>query len=52
MMLIAQIDPMSVAEQWNWVLLAYGFTFLALVAYTSSVAIRLSRSRRRLDDRS
>ena len=51
-LLVAQISPMTAADQWNWVLLAYGFTFLSLVAYTASVAIRLSRARRRLDERS
>jgi hypothetical protein len=50
MRFLAQLDPMSTAEQWNWVILAYGFTVLVLAAFTTSIAIRLVRARRRLSD--
>lgn len=50
MMLLAQAGSMSSAEQWNWVLVAYGFTFFVLVVFTASIAVRLSRVRRRLDE--
>jgi hypothetical protein len=41
---------MEAAEQWNWVLLAYGFCYAVLVAYVSSIAIRISRTRKRLSE--
>lgn len=50
MMVLAQLDPMTTSEQWNWVILAYGFTVLALATFTTSIAIRLRRARRRLSD--
>ncbi len=43
---------MSFAEQWNWVMLAYGFTYVALIAYVASIALRITRSRRKLGERS
>ncbi len=36
------------AEQWNWVGLAYGVTYIGLVAYASSIAVRISRARKKL----
>jgi len=39
---------MEAAEQWNWVLLAYGFCYTVLVVYVSSIAVRITRTRRRL----
>lgn len=41
---------MSFAEQWNWVLLAYGFTYVVLIAYVASIALRITRSRGKLGD--
>lgn len=41
---------METASQWNWVLFAYGFAYAALVAYVSSIAVRISRARRRLGE--
>ncbi len=40
---------MDVAEQWNWVGLAYGVTYIALVVYAASVASRISKARQRID---
>lgn len=40
---------MPLAEQWNWVGLAYGTTYIALVVYAASVASRISKARRRLE---
>lgn len=48
-MLVAQI-AMSQAEQWNWVMLAYGFTYFALIGYSVSIALRIARSRRKLGE--
>ncbi|MDK1010814.1 MAG: hypothetical protein QGM46_06855 [Actinomycetota bacterium] len=39
---------MEYANEWNWVLLAYGVTYFALVVYASSIALRISRARKRL----
>ena len=39
---------MDIATEWNWVLLAYGFAYAALVGYAASIAIRISRARDRL----
>jgi hypothetical protein len=39
---------MPIAEQWNWVGLAYGVTYIALVVYAASVASRISKARRLL----
>jgi hypothetical protein len=41
---------MTAAEQWNWVVLAYGFAEVALVTYVVSIALRIRRSKRRLGD--
>jgi hypothetical protein len=40
---------MDVAEQWNWVGLAYGATYISLVVYAAAVANRISKARQRLD---
>jgi len=37
--------------EWNWVLLAYGVTYGALVLFTTSIAIRITRTRKRLAGR-
>ncbi len=39
---------MDIATEWNWVLLAYGFAYAALVGYAASIAIRITRARERL----
>lgn len=39
---------MPTAEQWNWVMLAYGVTYFALVAYGASIAMRITKARKRL----
>jgi len=41
---------MSFSEQWNWVLLAYGFTYLTLVVFAASIAVRISHARHSLGD--
>ncbi len=41
---------MPLAEQWNWVGLAYGVTYIALVVYAASVAARIAKARQRLKD--
>lgn len=41
---------MEAAEQWNWVLLAYGFCYAVLVVFVISIAVRISRARDRLGD--
>ncbi|MFV2000204.1 MAG: hypothetical protein ACC654_07550 [Acidimicrobiia bacterium] len=43
------MDP---AVQWNWVILAYGFAYAAMVLFTASVAARITRARQRLVERS
>lgn len=45
-MILAVLD----AQQWNWVALAYGFTYFALVAYASSIALRITRAHNKLRD--
>lgn len=50
MTIIALAGSMSSTEQWNWVLLAYGFTFFVLVMFTASIAVRLAKAHRRLDE--
>jgi len=41
---------MEIAEQWNWVVLAYGVTYGTLVAYSISIALRTTRARRKLGE--
>jgi len=41
---------MDIAEQWNWVILAYGVTYGALVAYSISIAMRITGARRKLGE--
>lgn len=50
--MIAQLTTMSSAEQWNWVLMAYGIAYFALVAFATSIAVRIARTRRRLESKS
>lgn len=39
------MDP---SVEWNWVLLAYGLTYGALVLFTTSIAMRITRARKKL----
>jgi hypothetical protein len=41
---------MNSTEQWNWVLLAYGFAYVTLVLFVTSIAVRITRARRRLGE--
>jgi hypothetical protein len=41
---------MDIATEWNWVLLAYGFAYTTLVLYVTSIAVRITRARKRLGD--
>ena len=43
---------MDLAEQWNWVGLAYGATYITLVVYAASVATRIAKARQRADGES
>lgn len=43
---------MTNAEQWNWVLLAYGCAYIVLVLFAVSIGVRITRARRRLGDTS
>jgi hypothetical protein len=38
------------ADQWNWVALAYGVAYFTLIGYATSVAVRITRARRKLGD--
>ncbi len=39
---------MPSAEQWNWVFLAYAFTYVVLVVFVASIAVRINAARQRL----
>ncbi len=41
---------MEIAEQWNWVVLAYLVTYGTLVAYSISIALRITRARKALGE--
>ena len=43
---------MPIAEQWNWVIFAYGVTYFTVVVYGASVAMRITRVRKKLDSES
>jgi hypothetical protein len=34
--------------EWNWVLFAYGLAYGALVMFTTSIAVRITRTRKKL----
>jgi hypothetical protein len=36
------------ADQWNWVTLEYGVAYFTLIGYATSVAVRITRARRKL----
>ncbi len=37
-------------SEWGWVAVGYGVMYGALAAYAGSLALRVSRARRRLDE--
>ncbi len=37
--------------EWNWVLFAYGLAYGAVVLFTTSIAVRITRTRKRLAGR-
>ncbi len=41
---------MDYAYQWNWVMFGYGVAYAALVVFASSIAVRVTRARRRLGE--
>ncbi len=41
---------MDITTEWNWVLLAYGFAYTTLVLFVTSIAVRITRARKRLAD--
>jgi len=43
---------MEFTDQWNWVALAYGVAYFVLVAYAASIALRITRARKRLGETS
>jgi hypothetical protein len=52
MMAAALILATTYADQWNWVALAYGVAYFTLIGYATSVAVRITRARRKLGDQS
>ncbi len=41
------MDP---SVEWNWVMFAYGVTYGSLVLFTTSIAVRIARARRKLGE--
>lgn len=41
---------MEYTDQWDWVAMAYGITYFTMVAYGTSVAVRITRARRKLGE--
>lgn len=41
---------MDVAEQWNWVFLAFAATYIGLTVFAASIATRISKARHRLEE--
>lgn len=39
---------MPLSEQWNWVIFAYGVAYFTLVVYATSMAVRITRARKKL----
>jgi uncharacterized membrane protein len=44
------MSNMTNTEQWNWVLMAYGFAYIVLVLFVVSIGVRITRARRRLGE--
>ncbi len=40
---------MGIAEQWNWVGLAFAATYVGLVVFGVSIASRINKARQKLD---
>ena len=40
---------MGIAEQWNWVGLAYAATYISLVVFAASIASRINKARQILE---
>jgi hypothetical protein len=38
------------ANEWNWVALAYGVAYFALVGYAASIALRIGRAHKKLGE--
>ena len=43
---------MDFGAEWGWVALAYMVTYVSLVAFAASIAMRIKRARAKLGDRS
>ena len=43
---------MDLGSQWGWVAAAYGVTYVSLVAFAGSIAIRIKKARLKLNERS
>jgi hypothetical protein len=43
---------MDFGSEWGWVAAAYGVTYVSLVAFAGSIAIRIKKARLRLNERS
>lgn len=42
---------MDIAEQWNWVGLAFAATYISLVVFAASIASRINKARQKLEER-
>ena len=42
---------MNFGNEWGWVVLAYSVTYVSLVAFAVSMAIRIKRARLKLSER-
>ncbi len=40
---------MDIAEQWNWVGLAFAATYISLVVFAASIASRINKARQKLE---
>jgi hypothetical protein len=43
---------MEFGSEWGWVALAYGVTYVSLVAFAGSIAIRIKKARLKLSEHS
>ncbi len=43
---------MEFGSEWGWVALAYGVTYISLVAFAASMAVRIKKARLKLSERS
>ncbi len=42
---------MEFGSEWGWVALAYSVTYVSLLAFAGSIAMRIKKARLKLDDR-